>query len=111
MAKRTNTERVLIAIVIILVALIIILSVRTYTQYQTFRSHRHYIAQPNASIQSWMTIRTVERRYNVTNQTMESALNVTLTTAIQKKTLAAVCATQHLDCAVVVGRLNARQTT
>jgi|GEM_PF-1173189 len=108
---------VLIILGVIIFFLIILFAVRAYHHYVELENHRDYFKQPNAPIQSWMTIRSVVRHYNLSEEKIYSELNVspgTLitelgidnSTVVDRLTIDTICAKKHLNCTTVVDRLN-----
>lgn len=107
----------LITVCVIIFVLMIVFVIRTYTHYSELESHRTYFEQPNATIQAWMTIRSVVKHYNLTEEDIYKELNVspgTLinelgidnSTIVDKLTIKNICIKKHLDCNAVVNRLN-----
>jgi len=116
--KKLNWQSItIIAIGIIIVVLMIFYSVRAYHHYIELESHRHYFNQPNAPIQDWMTIRSIVRYYNLSEEKIYSELNVSPgtivselgidnSTVIDRLTIQTICTKKHLDCNAVIIRLN-----
>jgi hypothetical protein len=115
-----NSKRRIVALVLIgfiLFVLMIFFAIRAYHHYIELENHREYFNQPNASIQDWMTIRSIVRHYNLSEEKIFAELNVspgTLiselgldnSTIIDRLTISTICIEKHLDCKDVVNRLN-----
>jgi hypothetical protein len=132
MAKKKHDQYLPILIIfgIVILILIGVFSYRVYTQYNTLRNHRDYIRQPDAEIQPWMSVNTVVRRFNVSEDTIlqvmnitkeqsailrrfnvserlfEREINMTSNQTTIRQTLASICKQNHLNCTDVIQRLN-----
>jgi hypothetical protein len=109
--KKKGRERMLyMAIITILVIIIILLLVRTYRQYETLKVHREYFRQQNLEIQPWMTVRTVIRHFNITEESLRRELRINNTVEIDRMTLQGICNKNHLNCSEAVNSLNNLRT-
>jgi hypothetical protein len=108
---------ILILAGIIIFALIIFFTIRAYNHYTELENHKNYFRQPNATIQDWMTIRSIVRHYNLTESEIYTELNVSPnvfvrelgidnSTLVDRITIQTICVKKHLDCNVVLNRLN-----
>jgi len=116
--KKKNWQITIPVIIgIIIFALIIFFAVRTYAHYVELENHKNYFKQPNASIQDWMTIRSIVKHYNITESEIYTELNVSPnifiretgidnSTLVDRTTIQTICTKKHLDCNAVLGRLN-----
>jgi Ni,Fe-hydrogenase I cytochrome b subunit len=115
--KPTWQAVVLIVAGIIIFALIIFFAVRAYHHYTELESHRNYFRQPNAQIQDWMTVRSVVKHYNLSEDKIYAELNVSPgafiaelgidnSTLVDRMTIKTICVQKHLDCNAVVNKLN-----
>jgi len=102
---------------IIIFFLMIFFAIRAYDHYTELESHRTYFNEPNASIQDWMTIRSIVRHYNLTEDEIYKELNVSPgtfvselgidnSTLVDRTTIQTICFKKHLDCNAVMDRLN-----
>ena len=118
-AKKTVVILALICILVII--LIIFFAIRTYNHFTELRSHRDYFRQPNASIQDWMTVRSIVKHYNLSESMIYSEMNVspgTLlielgidnSTTVDRLTIKRICDQKHLDCNMIIERLNSIRT-
>jgi len=96
----------MIAIIIVLVVVILFFVYRTYKQYEMFKTHENYFKAPNQRIQSWMNIRIIERRFNITQENLCQVLSVNTSKLNQRSTLDMLCKNNHLNCTDVVNQLN-----
>ena len=108
--KLDTVSKILLIIIAVLVFLIVLYSIRTYSHYQVLRSHRAYLRQPHAAIQPWMTITTLTRHYNITTDVIQEELGVNATRTTTRQTIQTICDKNQLDCTQVVARLNSRLT-
>lgn len=130
MAKKKHNQHLQILIIVGIVILIGVFSYRLYTQYNTLRNHRDYIRQPDAEIQAWMSVNTVVRRFNISEDSIlkemnitkdqsmilrrfnvserfiEREINMTSNQTTIRQTLANICKQNHLNCTDVIQRLN-----
>jgi hypothetical protein len=117
--KDKITWQLIIPIVagIIIFAFMIFFAVRIYTHYTDLKNHRDYFKQHNAPIQDWMTVRSIVKYYNISEDELYSELNVSPgifaneigidnSTLIDKMTIQSICVTKHLDCNAVINKLN-----
>ncbi len=116
--KREKLLRVVLACVcVVLLCLVIIFVSLTYHQYVALKNHRDYFKQSNLSIQDWMTVRSVVRHYNLSEKEIYAELNVSPSvlyrelgidnsTAVDRLTIKMLCVRKHVNCTVVVNRLN-----
>ena len=106
--KKLKNETVYLIIIFVLVVLIAIFLIRAYVHYVNLRIHRNYLRQPNAKIESWMSIHTVIRDFNLSNETiLFRELQINNSFANQRLTLDILCKKNHLNCSQVVDSLNA----
>ena len=116
--KRISWQTFIIILIgIVLLSCIVLFSIRAYTHYTELEDHKDYFLQPGAPIQDWMTIHSIVRHYNLTEERIYTELNVspgTLiselgldnSTVIDRLTIEKICVEKHLNCTVVVNRLN-----
>jgi len=118
MGKDKNSKKItisrflyifLIILIIVLVIIIIFFILRTYRQYEMFKSHENYFKQSNIQIQPWMNIRIIERRFNITQDDLSKELNINTSKISQRSTIDSICKKNHLNCTDVVNVLNSLQ--
>lgn len=96
----------LIIVIIVLVLIMVFFAVRTYSNYNLLKSHRHYFRQKNITIQSWMNVHSVLRVFNVSSKDLSKELGMNLTSLDQRSTLESICNKKNLNCTQVVYDLN-----
>jgi len=108
---------ILILAGIIIFVLIIAFAVRARNHFIELRDHQNYFRESNATIQDWMTIRSVVRHYNLSESEIYTELNVSPgrfidelgvdnSTVVDRMTIQSICFKKHLDCNAVINRLN-----
>lgn len=107
MAKKDMTTTLYIIIIILLAIVILLFLFRAYTHFTQLRAHRQYFRHPNAEIQSWMSIPTIVREFNISESDIYSQLNITKKLTTGRVTLLQLCKENHLNCTEEVAQLNA----
>jgi len=95
----------LIFILIILIGLIFIIINKTMNNYNKFKIHKDYFKQdtPNQKIESWMNIRLIENKFNLT---INNELNLSLNFYQKAQSLDDICIENKMDCKKIVKELN-----
>ena len=116
-----KNERIFYLLIIaILLILMAILLIRTHNNYNTLKSHRDYLRQPNPSIQDWMTIYTIERHFNISSVVIDRELRMNgsilmnklpnESISLDRLPLKTLCKRNHLNCTEVIERLNSMRS-
>ena len=95
-----------VSLITALVLLIFLFSFRAYMHYTVLKSHREYFRQPNPEIQSWMTIHSVARHFNISESALFQEMNVSATMSNRRLTIEGICKKNNLDCNEMLIRLN-----
>lgn len=116
--NKLNFQGIILASACVIVfVLIIVFGIRAHSHYADLKNHRNYFSQANTPIQDWMTIHSVVRHYNLTEDEIYAEINVSPSTLVNKLgienstvvdrlTIKTICFQKHLDCNAVVNRLN-----
>lgn len=107
MKKETRSNIIFYSIILIFLALIFIFSYLAYSQYHVLRTHGAYFRQGNNTIQPWMTIRSVERHFNISSEIVNKELKIKSNlTYYNPNTIQSICIKNKLNCTKVVEDLN-----
>ena len=79
--------------------------IRAYVNYNEFKEHHELIEQGNYPIEEWMTINTIAKNINVSNEEILLVLNESPIIFNEKLTLGQICKKQKLDCEDVIANL------
>lgn len=110
--KKMDKSKILhISLIFVLMLLIFIYSFRAYQHYGILKSHRSYFKQPNQDIQPWMTIRSVERHFNISQSEVFQELKINATATNQRLTIESICKKYKLNCTEVIIGLNSLKST
>lgn len=104
---RNSLQRkvVYIALIIVLIAFVFLFSLRAYRQYHVWRSYHNYFNQPNPKIESWMTIKLISQKFNITEEEISESLD-NQTRINCHISLNRFCKQYHQNCTEIVDRLN-----
>jgi hypothetical protein len=94
-----------VVVLAVLLVLVILSSFRSYQRYETLRAHRAYLREPNATVQPWMTMQTVARRFNVSQEAVCGAFGLNRSCS-SRSPLSAICQQQRLNCTDVISKLD-----
>ena len=105
--KKKDVASPLYAVVLVLILLILLFSFRTYNHYTALKSHRGYFKQPNPEIQSWMTVRSVVRHFNISENAIYQEFKLNATLSNNRLTIESLCKKNKLNCTEAIIRINA----
>ncbi len=106
-AIRHGNAMLLLAVIAIII-LVFFFSYRAYSNFREFRSHYHYLREPGAQNQPWMTLHSVVDYFNVSEKNIMSSFGVNVTESTQRMTLSTICRTNRINCTQAIGSLNAQ---
>ena len=106
MAGKDKLAIIYFILVILLVAFLILFLFRAYIHFTELNAHRQYLKHPDAQIQSWMSIPTVAREYNISESDIYGVLNVSKKRTTSRLTLFQICRNYHLNCTEKIDRLD-----
>jgi len=107
MRKKDKALLLFLAGIFFLVLLILVLGIRTYSQYSVLQSHRDYFKQHNISIQQWMTIHVIEKQFNISKDVIYQQLRINGSMSNERASLETICRRNGLDCPKVIKNLEA----
>jgi len=106
-----SIQLVLIICIVIFLLLFVIVAMKTYFNYKTFKSHRDYIRQPEISIKPWMTTHYVIDQFNISEENFYRILALNKTSTTDRSSINKLCKHRDLNCTIIVEALNdIRQT-
>ncbi len=103
---KTNNKILLVIIIIFLVLLSFLIIYRAYTNYSQWRNYHNYFSQENPQIQSWMNLNTISKRFNLTDEELNQALDINGTKVNKHISLDRFCKEYNKECSVIVENLN-----
>jgi len=71
-----------------------------------FKSHENYFKESNIQIQPWMNVGVIEKKFNITQESLSKVLFVNVSKISHRSTLDSICKKNHLNCTEVVNELN-----
>lgn len=110
--KKKNVKKInpfvylIIILIIVLMALVVTFSLRTYHQYVLFKQHDHYFREGNSQIQPWMNIHALEKRFNISQDALAEQLNISSSKIAPTSILSSLCSQYNLNCTKVVIELD-----
>jgi len=105
--EKPDKTKVLYIIIIALVLLIFLYSFRAYQHYTLMKLHREYFKQPNLQIEPWMTVHSISRHFNISENAIFQELKTKATISNSRTTIESMCKKNHLNCTETISGLNA----
>jgi len=107
MKKKIKSDIFFYIILIFLIFLILLFSYRAYHNYNVLKTQRGYLKQVNIEIQPWMTVHSVERRFNLSSEKVDKELKIKYNISYYGgETITSLCVKNHLNCTKVIEDLN-----
>lgn len=104
MKKKKLIILVLITLIIILLTIKIISFHDNHKHYKEYRET--YLTNNFTEIEDWMTIKTIEREFDIDYKDIEQELGDKLSLKEKRKTLKEVCEKEKIDCNNITSNLN-----
>ncbi len=107
MSNKGRDRYILLAVILVALAFVIFFSWRTYSNYVLWKNQHNYFKKPGQEIESWMTLKMISERFNISHTQLleEMGVNKTLNPHI---TLDVFCKQYKQNCTSLLERLNAR---
>lgn len=107
MKKYENRDKtILVILILVIAALIFLFLFRAYNHYSAWRGNHTYFDRPDWKIESWMTLRTISTRFNITDSELFREVGVNEIKINPHITLDLFCKEYHQNCTDLVERLN-----
>jgi hypothetical protein len=93
-------------IILLAIALVFLFSYRAYVHYSDWKMYHNYFNQPNQKIESWMSIKMVSARFNVSVEDIFSAAGANPQKVNNHMALDRFCIEYNQNCTKLIERLN-----
>lgn len=104
--NKSQKKTIYILVIIFLLLLSFFFLFKAKVHYSTWKSYHNYFEQPNQQIESWMSIKTISNKFNISNSEIIKEMGTNNTKINPHMSLDVYCKQYHKDCADLIERLN-----
>lgn len=98
---------IIILLIILIIILFTIKIISFHDNHKHYREYREiYLTNNFTEIEDWMTIKTIEREFDIDDKDIEKELGDKLSLKEKRKTLKEICEKEKFDCNNVTSNLN-----
>lgn len=79
---------------------------KSYGHYSLWKEYRNYFKEPNPQIESWMSLRTIEKRFNIVHEELYKTIGANSGSVNSHISLDVLCKEADKNCTEIIIKLN-----